>query len=85
MNRTLLLLSLFVAAPVAVKAQAVVMPAAPLDAARTHVRDAMLALRDSLMTINGATAALHRCIDSLKAACIVDTVPMLSVDHLSQA
>lgn len=60
MNRTLLVLSLFVAAPLAAEAQAVVMPAAPLDAARTHVRDAMLLLRDSLMTINGATAALHR-------------------------
>lgn len=60
MNRTLLVLSLFVAAPVAAGAQAVVMPTAPLDAARTHVRDAMLLLRDSLMTVNGAAAALHR-------------------------
>lgn len=60
MKRTLLLLSLLGAAPVSLSAQAVVMPTAPLDAARTRVRDAMLVLRDSLMTINGAAARLQR-------------------------
>ena len=60
MKRTLLLLSLLGAAPLSLGAQAVVMPTAPLDAARTRVRDAMLVLRDSLMTINGAAARLQR-------------------------
>lgn len=60
MKRTLLLCSLLSLAAPALAAQAVVTPAAPLDAARARVRDAMLMLRDSLMTVNGATARLQR-------------------------
>jgi hypothetical protein len=60
MKRTFLCLSLLAAAPLTLQAQAVVMPSAPLDAARTRVRDAMLVLRDSLMTINGSAARLQR-------------------------
>ena len=60
MKRTLLLLSLMTAAPLALDAQGVVMPSGRLDGARTRVRDAMLVLRDSLMTINGAAASLQR-------------------------
>jgi hypothetical protein len=68
MKRTLILLSVLSALPLTLSAQAVVMPTAPLDAARTRVRDAMLVLRDSLMTINGATARLQRDFRQTSAA-----------------
>jgi hypothetical protein len=60
MKRILLTLAVLVAGSVTLHAQAVVTPAAPLDAARTRVRDALLVLRDSLMTVNGAAARLQR-------------------------
>jgi hypothetical protein len=41
-------------------AQTVVRPDAPLDSARIAVRDALLVLRDSLITIDGAAARLQR-------------------------
>jgi hypothetical protein len=59
MKRTLLLLSLITAAPLALDAQGVLMPSSRLDGARTRVRDAMLVLRDSLITINSAAASLQ--------------------------
>lgn len=60
MKRTLFLLTLLTAAPLALDAQGVVMPSSRLDGARVRVRDALLVLRDSLMTINGAAASLQR-------------------------
>jgi hypothetical protein len=41
-------------------AQTVVRPAPPLDSARAAVRDAVLVLRDSLLTIDAAAARLQR-------------------------
>jgi hypothetical protein len=41
-------------------AQTVVRPAPPLDSARAALRDAVLILRDSLVTIDGAAARLQR-------------------------
>ena len=60
MTRSFMLLCSLAAAPVALNAQAVVRPAGPLGAAHVPVRDAMLVLRDSLMTVNGAAARLQR-------------------------
>lgn len=54
----LLLGSLFWAGPVI--AQTVMRPDPPLDSARAAVRDALLILRDSLNTIDGAAARLQR-------------------------
>jgi hypothetical protein len=53
-----LLGSLIWAGPVS--AQTVMRPDAPLDSARAAVRDAILILRDSLNTIDGAAARLQR-------------------------
>jgi hypothetical protein len=60
MNRCacLLLASLFWARPVV--AQTVMRPDPPLDSARAVLRDALLVLRDSLNTIDGAAARLQR-------------------------
>jgi hypothetical protein len=41
-------------------AQTVFRPAPPLDSARAELRDALLVLRDSLVTIDGAAARLQR-------------------------
>ena len=61
MKRALvLILCSLAAAPAALNAQAVVSRTSPLPAASAHVRDAMLVLRDSLMTVNGAAARLQR-------------------------
>jgi hypothetical protein len=60
MTRPLLLLFSLATAPIALNAQTVVRPAGPLAAAHVPVRDAMLVLRDSLMTVNGAAARLQR-------------------------
>jgi hypothetical protein len=60
MKRSLILLCSLAAAPLALSAQAVFRPAGPLPAANAQVRDAMLVLRDSLMTVNGAAARLQR-------------------------
>jgi hypothetical protein len=54
----LLVGSLFWAGPA--MAQTVMRPEAPLDSARAAVRDALLTLRDSLNTIDGAAARLQR-------------------------
>jgi hypothetical protein len=53
-----LLASLAWAGPMS--AQTVMRPDAPLDSARATVRDALLRLRDSLNTIDGAAARLQR-------------------------
>jgi hypothetical protein len=42
------------------RAQTVVRPAAPLDSTRVALRDAIVVLRDSLVTIDGAAARLQR-------------------------
>ena len=60
MTRSLMLLFSLATAPVALNAQAVVRPASPLRPAHVPVREAMLVLRDSLMTVNGAAARLQR-------------------------
>lgn len=60
MTRSLMLLFSLAAAPAALNAQTVVRPAGPLRPAHAQVRDAMLVLRDSLMTVNGAAARLQR-------------------------
>jgi hypothetical protein len=58
-RRTWLLLgSLICAAPAS--AQTVMRPDPPLDSARAAVRDAILILRDSLNTVDGAAARLQR-------------------------
>ena len=41
-------------------AQTVMRPDPPLDSARVAVRDALLILRDSLSTVDGAAARLQR-------------------------
>lgn len=60
MKRILLPLLMLAAAPVSLRAQTVIVPAKPLDAPRAKVRDALLVLRDSLITLNAATARLQR-------------------------
>lgn len=60
MKRSLILLFSLASAPLALNAQTVVRPAGPLRAAHAQVRDVMLVLRDSLMTVNGAAARLQR-------------------------
>jgi hypothetical protein len=52
------LMAILLAAPL--NAQTVVRPAAPLDSTRAALRDALLVLRDSLSTIDGAAARLQR-------------------------
>jgi hypothetical protein len=54
----LLLLGLLAARPLA--GQTVIRPAPPLDSARAGLRDALLVLRDTLNTIDGAAARLQR-------------------------
>lgn len=60
MTRSFILMLSLAALPVALSSQTVVRPAGPLSAAHVPVRDAMLVLRDSLMTVNGAAARLQR-------------------------
>ena len=60
MKRTLFLLALMSAAPLALDAQGIVIPSSRLDGSRVRARDALLVLRDSLMTISGAAASLQR-------------------------
>lgn len=60
MKRTLFLLALMTAAPLALDAQGIVIPSSRLDGSRVRARDALLVLRDSLMTISGAAASLQR-------------------------
>jgi hypothetical protein len=50
----LVVLTALVSPPLA--AQAVLRPDPPLDSARATLRDALLVLRDSLVTIDGAAA-----------------------------
>jgi hypothetical protein len=52
-------------------AQTVVQPAAPLDSARVVLRDALLVLRDSLVTIDGAAARLQRDYQRASAASLL--------------
>jgi hypothetical protein len=54
----LVVLTALVSPPLA--AQAVLRPDPPLDSARATLRDALLVLRDSLVTIDGAAARLQR-------------------------
>jgi hypothetical protein len=54
----LLALSAVVAQPLS--AQTVIRPEPPLDSARAVLRDALLVMRDSLLTIDGAAARLQR-------------------------
>jgi len=54
----LLILGLVAAGPLA--GQTVIRPAPPLDSTRAALRDALLVLRDSLVTIDGAAARLQR-------------------------
>jgi hypothetical protein len=54
----LLMLALLAAGPAA--AQTVMRPDPPLDSTRAALRDALLLLRDSLMTVDGAAARLQR-------------------------
>ncbi len=70
MKRTAVLLALCLAAGPSLRAQAIVRPAAPLDAGRVRLRDAMLNLRDSLITINGAAARLQRDFRNTSAAAL---------------
>jgi hypothetical protein len=70
MKRTLILLFSLAAAPVALNAQAVVRPAGPVPAVNAQARDAMLVLRDSLMTVNGAAARLQRDFRATSAAAL---------------
>lgn len=71
MTRTLLLVvSLAASAPVALHAQAIVKPAAPLDGPRARVRDALLLLRDSLIVVNSSAARLQRDFQATSAAAL---------------
>lgn len=55
-----------------VSAQAtVIQPEAPLDSARAGLRDTLLVLRDSLMTIDGAAARLQRDFRQTSAASLL--------------
>jgi hypothetical protein len=54
----LLIVGMAAAGPLA--GQTVVRPAPPLDSTRAALRDALLVLRDSLVTIDGAAARLQR-------------------------
>jgi hypothetical protein len=51
--------------------QTVVRPSPPLDSARATVRDALLVLRDSLATIDGAAARLQRDYRAASAASLL--------------
>jgi hypothetical protein len=52
-------------------AQTVMRPAAPLDSARAALRDAVVVLRDSLVTIDGAAARLQRDYQSASGPALV--------------
>ena len=52
-------------------AQTVVRPAAPLDSARAELRDALVVLRDSLITIDGAAARLQRDFRTASAPSLI--------------
>ena len=60
MKRLFLSLLVLTAAPLTLHAQTVIVPAKPLDAPRARVRSTLLMVRDSLITVNGATALLQR-------------------------
>jgi hypothetical protein len=56
----------------AVSAQArVIQPEAPLDSARANLRDAVVVLRDSLITVDAAAARLQRDIRQTSAASLL--------------
>ena len=60
MKRLLGLLVLVTAVVHPLSAQTVIRPTPPLDSARAVLRDALLVMRDSLLTIDGAAARLQR-------------------------
>lgn len=60
MTRSRLLMIVNLLCPAGLAAQTVIRPAPPLDSARVALRDALLVLRDSLNTIDGAAARLQR-------------------------
>jgi hypothetical protein len=59
-KRSAWVLSLAVLGASRLTAQTIMKPEPPLDSARAAVRDALLILRDSLVTIDGAAARLQR-------------------------
>jgi hypothetical protein len=52
-------------------AQTVIRPVAPLDSARAELRDVLVVLRDSLITIDGAAARLQRDFRTASAPSLV--------------
>ena len=60
MKRLLGLLALVATVAQPLSAQTVIRPQPPLDSARAVLRDALLVMRDSLLTIDGAAARLQR-------------------------
>jgi hypothetical protein len=60
MKRLVLLMLALTIAPATLHAQTVIVPAKPLDAPRARVRNTLLMVRDSLITVNSATARLQR-------------------------
>ena len=77
MNRfcLLVLLGLLAAPPLA--AQTVIRPAPPLDSARAALRDALLVLRDTLNTIDGAAARLQRDFRAASEPSLVSRARMM--------
>jgi len=77
MNRlsALLLLGLLAAPPLA--GQTVIRPAPPLDSARATLRDALLVLRDTLNTIDGAAARLQRDFRAASEPSLVSRARMM--------
>jgi hypothetical protein len=58
-------------------AQTVVRPAPPLDSTRAAVRDALLVLRDSLGTIDGAAARLQRDYQQASGASLLSRAKLM--------
>ena len=77
MNRlsALLLLGLLAARPLS--AQTVIRPAPPLDSARAALRGALLVLRDTLNTIDGAAARLQRDFRNASGPSLVSRARMM--------
>ena len=59
------------------RAQTVMRPAAPLDSGRAALRDAVVVLRDSLVTIDGAAARLQRDYWTASGAALISRARLM--------
>ncbi len=86
MTRTLLLIiTLAGSAPLALRAQEFVRPAAPIDARRAGIRDRLLMLRDSLNAVNSSAARLQRDFRATSAAALSARARLVGAACMSSA